>query len=151
MELVERLAAIEEIKILKARYCRYVDTQDWAAFRTLFADDATLFFPENYDAASSIDDFMQGVGPALAGGVTIHHAVMPEIEIVDDDHARGVWAMRDSLYFTPGTRGLAGASEIQGAGHYHETYVRQDRRWLFASIRLTRLRLAVQAQPRIVA
>lgn len=151
MDTVERLAAVEAIKILKARYCRYVDTQDWPAFRTLFADDATLFFPENYDAASSIDDFMQGVGPALEGGVTIHHAVMPEIEILDADTARGIWAMRDALYFPPGVRGLAGASEIHGTGHYHESYVRRDGQWLFASIRLSRLRLEVQAQPRAVA
>jgi hypothetical protein len=151
MDDIRRLAAIEEIKILKARYCRYVDTQDWAAFRTLFADDATLFFPENYDSVATIDDFMQGVGPALEGGVTVHHAVMPEIEIVDADNACGIWAMQDALYFPPGTRGLAGSSEIHGAGHYHETYVRRGGVWLFASIRLSRLRLAVQAQPRSVA
>lgn len=150
MDDIRRLAAIEDIKILKARYCRYVDTQDWASFRTLFDDGATLFFPENYDSVAAIDDFMQGVGSALKGGVTAHHVMMPEIEIVDDDNARAIWAMQDALYFLPGTRGLAGASEIHGVGHYHETYVRRGGTWLFASIRLSRLRLAVTAQPRSV-
>lgn len=151
MDVISRLAAIEEIKILKARYCRAVDTQDWALFRSLFADDATLYFPENYDSVTTIGDFMEGVGPALEGGVTAHHAMMPEIEIIDADHASAIWAMQDALYFPPGTRGLAGASEIHGTGHYHETYVRRGGRWLFASVRLSRLRLAVQAQPRSVA
>lgn len=150
MDMLDRLAAIEEIRILKARYCRYVDTKDWAAFRTLFADDATLFFPENYPEAAAIDDFMKGVGPALEGGTTVHHVLAPEIEIVDETHARGIWAMQDALYFPPGTSGLAGASEIHGAGHYHESYVRRNGKWLFASVRLSRLRLAVQARPRTV-
>lgn len=150
MDDIRRLAAMEEIKILKARYCRFVDTQDWPAFRALFADDATLFFPENYDQAATIDAFMEGVGPALEGGVTVHHVMAPEIEILDEDNACAIWAMQDALYFPPGVRGLAGAGEIHGAGHYHETYVRRGGKWLFASVRLSRLRLAVQAQPRRV-
>ena len=151
MDMLDRLAAIEEIRHLKARYCRYVDTKEWAPFRTLFADDATLFFPENFEHPALIDDFVKGLGPVLEGAVTLHHVLAPEIEILDEANARGIWAMQDALYFAPGTKGLAGASEIQGAGHYHETYVRRDGKWLFASIRLSRLRLAVQAQPRSVA
>ena len=150
MDDIARTVAIEAIKSLKARYCRCVDTQDWPAFRALFADGATLFVPENYDAPSTIEDFMATVESALEGAVTIHHAVMPEIDIVDDDNATGVWAMQDALYFPPGAKGLARASEIHGAGHYHEPYVRKEGRWLFASIRLSRLRLAVHAQPRRV-
>src|SRR5271156_626863 len=30
------LLAIESIKQLKARYCRYLDTKDWAAWRAIF-------------------------------------------------------------------------------------------------------------------
>ena len=30
---------IEAIKQLKARYCRYLDTKDWTAWRGIFADD----------------------------------------------------------------------------------------------------------------
>lgn len=33
------LPEIEAIKRLKARYCRYLDTKDWQAWRSLFADD----------------------------------------------------------------------------------------------------------------
>ena len=40
MDALFRLTAIEDIKALKARYCRYVDTKDWVAFRSLFTDDA---------------------------------------------------------------------------------------------------------------
>jgi hypothetical protein len=36
---VDSLYEIEAIKQLKARYCRYLDTKDWEAWRTIFADD----------------------------------------------------------------------------------------------------------------
>ncbi|MBB6125318.1 nuclear transport factor 2 family protein [Sphingobium subterraneum] len=150
MDALFRLTAIEDIRVLKARYCRFVDNKDWAAFRALFADDATLFFPENYNEPASINDFMPGVDVALAGSVTVHHIFAPEIEILSEVSARGLWAMEDALYFPPDAEGFAGASEIHGSGHYHETYVRQGDRWLFQSIRLSRLRLDVRAKPRAV-
>jgi hypothetical protein len=33
---------IEAIKQLKARYCRTMDTKDWAGMRAVFADDVTM-------------------------------------------------------------------------------------------------------------
>ena len=42
MDTVERLEAIEEIKQLKARYFRCMDTKDWHGFTTVFAPDARM-------------------------------------------------------------------------------------------------------------
>ena len=42
MEAVDRLVAIEEIKALKARYFRTMDTKDWDAFAAVFAPDASM-------------------------------------------------------------------------------------------------------------
>ncbi len=39
MDDTAALLDIEAIKQLKARYCRYLDTKDWQAWRGLFADD----------------------------------------------------------------------------------------------------------------
>lgn len=148
MHDIERLVAIEAIKSLKARYCRCVDTHDWARFRTLFTDDASLFFPENYSAPSSIDDFMGGVETALFGCVSIHQAGMAEIDVTSETTATGVWAMTDRLFFASDAAGFGQASEIEGAGHYHETYEKRDGRWLFKSVRLSRLKLDVRMKPR---
>ena len=38
----ERSLAIEEIKQVKARYFRCMDTKDWAGFEAGFAPDATV-------------------------------------------------------------------------------------------------------------
>ena len=40
MDDLERLVAIEEIKQLKARYFRCMDTKDWEGFAEVFAPDA---------------------------------------------------------------------------------------------------------------
>ena len=37
--LAEKLWDIEQIKQLKARYFRLMDTKDWAAWKDLFTDD----------------------------------------------------------------------------------------------------------------
>lgn len=151
MQDLDRLVAIEAIKALKARYFRYVDTQFWNDFRKIFADDATLFFPENNPDPVTIDNFMPGVAAALKGGISIHHGHMPEIEIMTLDTARAIWPMDDHLFFPPDVPGIANASEIRGAGHYHETYVRQNGNWLIKTLKLTRLRLQVIPKARMVA
>src|SRR3984957_51949 len=130
------LLAIESIKQLKARYCRYLDTKDWAAWRTIFTDD---FVSDTAEAGGKLivgaDDFVaftrKGIGrPAQA---TAHQVHAPEIELTSATTARGVWALQDVVRFGPGL-GLV------GYGHYHETYENTDGQWLIKSSKLTRLR-----------
>ena len=47
MDALARMEALEDIRVLKARYCRYVDTKDWDSFASLFRREAVLCFPEN--------------------------------------------------------------------------------------------------------
>lgn len=150
MDRLEWLCALEDIRVLKARYCRCVDTKDWAGFAALFTADAMLSFPENNPDWVPIGEFLPSVGPALAHGISVHHVHSPEITLMSDSEATGIWAMQDRLYFPPGVESLAGAGRIAGAGHYRETYRRIRDRWLFERIRLTRLHLEVEAQPRTV-
>jgi hypothetical protein len=151
IDILTRLAAIESIRVLKARYCRYVDTKDWLSFADLFTRDAQLCFPENNPEWVSVELFVPAVEKALAGGITVHHAHSPEISFESRERASAVWAMQDRLFFPPGVEGIAGASRIAGAGHYHESYRLENGQWLFERIRLTRLHLAVEAQARVVA
>jgi hypothetical protein len=55
IDLLARLEALEQIRVLKARYCRYVDTKDWSEFARLFTDQAVLCFPENFQSADATD------------------------------------------------------------------------------------------------
>ena len=130
------LAAIESIKRLKARYCRYLDTKDWAAWRTLFTD---YFVSDTAEAGGKVivgaDDFVEFTRKALGRPtqVTAHQVHAPEIELTSATTARGVWALQDVVRFGPGVT-------LVGYGHYHETYENVGGHWLINSSKLTRLR-----------
>ena len=135
-EAVARLVAVEEIKQLKARYFRLMDTKDWKAMREVFTDDARMDI-DGYvtDGGDAIIAFMSGV---LAQVRTVHHGHMPEITVAGPDRATGIWAMYDYVEF-PGD--AAAPQGLKGYGHYHEEYRIQDGAWRIASTRLGRLRV----------
>jgi hypothetical protein len=140
MDNTERLLAIEDIRRLKARYFRCMDTKDWDGFRDVFAPDAEMDMrSEAGDAglvrgAPSIAEFVRG---AVDDVDTAHHGHMPEIDVTSPTTATGVWAMEDVLRWPPG----GPLTSMHGWGHYHETYVKQDGRWLIQTLSLTRLRV----------
>lgn len=130
------LLAIESIKQLKARYCRYLDTKDWDAWRTIFADD---FVSDTAEAGGKVitgaDDFVAFTRKALGRPTqpTAHQVHAPEIELTSATTARGVWALQDVVRFGPGV-------SLVGYGHYHETYEKIAGQWVIKSSKLTRLR-----------
>lgn len=137
------LEAIEEVKQLKARYFRYLDTKQWERWATVFTHDAVLEHPANRaEPVVGRDQIVEMVSTQLAEVTTVHHGHMPEIEVLDDTHARGVWAMSDLLSFpVPGGRGR---TSYEGAGHYIERYVKEaDGAWRIAHIHLRRLHLEI--------
>jgi hypothetical protein len=146
-----KLLAIEDIKCLKARYFRGIDSKDWALMKDTFADDIVLDFraattlPDGTNlmpgatvdllrGASAATQAIQGV---LVGVSSVHHGHMPEIDIVDESNAKGIWAMFDLLKFPAG----APVNDLAGYGYYHETYRKVQGQWKIGSLKLTRLRL----------
>ena len=146
------LAEIEAIKRLKSRYCRYLDTKDWTAWRTLFTDD---FVSDTSGAGGKIisgaDDFVAFTRKSLRGQPTVHQVHAPDIELDSPTTAHGVWALEDVVRFGPGVN-------LRGYGHYTETYQKSDGAWRIKTSTLTRLRedvfnglVAVYLSPRIRA
>jgi len=145
MATLEELDAIEQIKKLKARYFRCMDTKDWDGFQSVFADDATMDTTEEAPnievvvGAPQIRQFVEGsVGPV----VTVHHGHMPEIEITSPTTANGIWAMQDFLKMPEGSP--LGVKTLIGWGHYTETYELVDGAWKIKTLVLTRLRRDVE-------
>ena len=139
MDEIERMTAIEDIRRLKARYFRCLDTKDWDGFRDVFAADAEMDMrPEAGERGlvhgnQAIADFVHGV----VGDVeTVHHGHMPEIDLSSATTATGVWAMEDLLRWPAG--GPFGS--MHGWGHYHETYTKEGGSWRIQTLALTRLR-----------
>lgn len=128
-------ADIEAIKVLKARYFRFVDTKDWARFRELFAPGAWLDFPGDAGRFDSVQAFLDQVEPGLRELVSVHHGHMPEVILTGPDTADGIFAMEDRLRFPDGRRLIA----VHGFGHYHDTFRRTADGWRIRSVRLHRL------------
>lgn len=150
MDPIERLVAIEAIKVVKAKYFRFVDTKDWDGLRTIFTPDALLEVPEARSGASNIEESLAFFQQALEGAVSVHFGHMPEIEIESADKACAIWPMDDRIYWSPERASILGYTHLRGFGHYHETYERHNGEWKIKTMRLTRLRLATQTPPRAV-
>lgn len=157
MDKLDRLLAIEEIKQLKGRYFRFLDTKDWAGMATIFTDDAVFDARTAnsvsgvgegdaavsndwvYEGAQVITDFIREVAQPL---VTAHHGHCHEIAIVSENDAEGVIAMEDMIWDAPGA---GGEKKLHGLGHYHEEYRRgEDGRWRIRRSRLTRLNVIMR-------
>jgi len=147
MEQSERLFAIEQIKQLKARYFRYMDTKDWPRLAGLFTDDAVVDMRDSTSEHQEDNLFIGGEAfvAALRGFieplVTVHHGHTPEIVITSDDTATGIWAMEDKLWKPEGAQSNLPFTALHGYGHYHETYESVSGQWRIKSSRLTRLRV----------
>src|SRR5437762_13948195 len=107
---------IEQIKQLKARYFRYLDTHNWTEIRGLFTDDLHMYHGEGSEPASTTADaWVARVSQNLADVRSVHHGHMPEIELTGPTTARGVWAMFDFLDYQDGRDYMR-----QGYGRYHD-------------------------------
>jgi hypothetical protein len=134
MDDAAALMEIEAIKQLKARYCRYLDTKDWTAWRGIFTDD---FLSDTSQAGGKVirgaDEFVAFTSKNLGNQATAHQVHAPEIELTSATTARGIWALEDVVRLAPGVN-------LRGYGHYHETYEKTDGQWRITSSKLTRLR-----------
>jgi hypothetical protein len=137
---------LEAIRQLKARYCRFLDTKDVESWRGVFTSDVVVTLdmaasiagadPMTAPALAGVDNFVPMVMGSLEKVATMHHCHTPEIALTSDTTATGIWAMEDLLIFGDGR-------ELHGAGHYHETYEKQDGTWRIKTLHLTRTILKV--------
>ena len=96
---IEQLVALEEIRALQARYCIYLDKKRWTDLAGLFAPDARLELNDRADSPTTPEGIVRFIENSLAVLQTSHHSTCSDIELIDDDHAHGVW---EALYVTEG-------------------------------------------------
>jgi hypothetical protein len=139
LDTVEALLANEAIQQLRARFARCMDSKDWAGMRATLADDCVFDAGQEANVDSlwvGADVIVANISGSFAHGESVHHAHMPEIELTSPTTARGIWAMRDRLRW-PGSPPL----QLNGSGHYHETYECQGGQWRIKTFKLLRLRV----------
>ena len=132
---LQQLVDLEEIRQLKARCSRSVDTKDWDGYAACLTEDTVL------DSGGGVkegrDTVLAMVTKSLAEAVTIHQVGAPEITFTGPDTADGIWTVFDYVSIPM----AAGPYVFRGYGHYHEQYVRTGEGWRIRSSKLTRLRV----------
>lgn len=142
MDRLTRLEAIEEIRVLKARYFRALDGKDWDLFGQLFTDDAVQEMSEDIAFIALVEKGMippkgrteggsriaETVRGQIGDAVTFHIGGMEEITIVDEDHAEARWSMTDYIRAPD----QAHEEAFEGYGNYDDRYLRIDGQWLIA-------------------
>ncbi len=131
---------LEQIRQLKARYFRLMDTQQWDAWRACFTDDIAALYegaprvrkdlPTDI-GCDGIEALVDGVRSLMTGAVSMHQGFMPEISLTSATTASAIWAMFDYVRLP--------TCAFKGWGHYHEDYVVQSGVWKIKKIHLTRL------------
>jgi hypothetical protein len=120
----------------KARYCRTLDSKDWAAFGGLMTDDFELDVTHgtSLPVIHGRDAALKMIRGSIETAKTSHQVHLPEIEL-NGDEAHVIWAMQDRVVWGPDRPSLI------GYGHYHQRWVRKDGQWKLAASRLTRLHI----------
>lgn len=123
---IDRLAAVEEIAVLKARRDRAADSKDWALYESLHAPDHVS---ENgdYGQWTTAAEMIVNVRKSMENLTTLHHSHTPEIIFEASTRARGIWAMEGMSFWQQGGED----HWFQAFGHYFETYEKRNGRWLF--------------------
>jgi len=144
MPSIDELQAYIEISQVKARYCRTLDTKDWAGFGDVFTSDIELDTrPAGGTLTHGREETVKMVRSAIETAITAHQVHSPEITL-DGDTAHVIWAMQDRIVWGADQKGkMGGIRGFTGYGHYRERYVRQDGRWRIAAQVLTRLHMDI--------
>lgn len=128
---VQKMKDIEEIKVLKSRYFRALDTKDWDALEeTLHPDIETAYSNGTlvFHGPKEVTNYFKEVMPTTE--ITLHQGHNPEIIIDDETHATGKWYLQDNLIFAKGNP--YEGTQIQGSAIYTDKYVKVDGKWLIA-------------------
>ncbi len=131
MTVLQRLEALEEIKLLKARRDRFVDTKDWDALEALHVAEHQSHNGD-YPPWSSAAEMIANVREIMKDLRTAHHSHTPEITFESSTRASGIWAMNGISLWNQGDE----EHWFVACGHYFETYEKRGGRWLFSSRRL---------------
>lgn len=136
-EKIQHMEDMEQIRQLKARYFRYTDEKKWADFADLFTADAHIE-ADGAEYPGGGEGFAQMIAGLVGKAPSVHHGHMPEIQMIDKNNAKAIWAMEDLLTFPDTEDAYPGHN---GYGQYRETYRKVDGVWKISSMKLTRFRM----------
>ena len=143
-DYIEAYIAISQVK---ARYCRTMDTKDWAGYAECFTEDYELDTSPAGGAppVKGRDAAINYVRSSIEHAKTAHQVHNLELTL-NGDVADAIWALQDRVTWDPARKMMPGATGHTGYGHYHERYVRKDGRWRIQKLRLSYLQFDVHRE-----
>jgi hypothetical protein len=118
---------IDEIKQVKYRYLRALDTKNWDEFADTLAEDVTGDYGSSVGEEHHFTDrvsLVEYMRSSLPGNVITEHRVThPEITLTSDDEASGSWYLQDRVIIADYNFMLIGAA------FYSDTYRRTSDGW----------------------
>jgi SnoaL-like domain len=126
---LQQLSDLEEIRQLKHRYFRCIDTANEGELATVFTEDVTIdlrggSYRAKLQGRQNMVDF---IGSAFNSDVIAqHHGHTPEIVFTGPDSADGRWYLEDR-FIDP-----ARATDTIGTALYNDRYVRTTEGWKIA-------------------
>jgi uncharacterized protein (TIGR02246 family) len=122
----QQLSDLEDIRQLKARYFRCIDTGNEAELAGVFAEDVTIDLRGGgYRLrVEGRDNMVAFIASSFNSDIIAqHHGHTPEIRFTGPDSAQGTWYLEDR--FIDPVRG----TDTAGSALYHDTYARTDDGW----------------------
>ena len=127
---LQHLSDIEEIKVLKHRYFRGIDTGNIELLAGLFTEDVAVTYnggtyKVSLSGRANMLEFL--ANSFHSGAVAMHMGLMPEIVITGDNSAHGVWSLQDVFI------DLEKDDHTFGTAIYTDTYRREGGVWKIAT------------------
>ena len=136
-EGLERLLALEDIRLQRAKYCRYIDTHQFDRLAEVLSQDFVLDMSPVDKVLGGKNDPIAGrdavIGHMNAHFVTlkklIHITTIPIIEFQDAENATGIWRQET---FVKEVRDFAGAGIAYATAS--DTYRKDEGEWRITSV-----------------
>lgn len=123
---LQQLSDIEEIKVLKHRYFRGIDTADGALLADIFVNDVACTYNGGTYKVSlkGRDAMLEFLANSFhSGALAMHIGIMPEVTITGDNTASGIWYLQDVFI------DLEKDAHTFGTAIYTDTYRREGGHW----------------------
>lgn len=128
---MKRFEDLEEIKQLKYKYQRCLDTKDWEGLAETFTSDAITSYSDGQYSFQGLDRIMEFLRSSPLGEnrifTGVHHVHHPEIKITSETTATGIWAMYNYMVNKKQKSGL------RILGYYRDEYVKINGTWKISS------------------
>ena len=133
---VQRLMDMEAVRQLKHAYFRCIDSANFDELATLFHEDVLVHFKGgNYEwKLQGRAEYLESIQKSFTKNAIGHHnGHQPEIQILSESEATGIWYLADQMWI------LDHDFYTAGTALYWDRYLKLDGRWLIKDTKYERI------------